>query len=123
MTKDPHKISLLPGYKWARYFRLQMAVKQTAKNRARLAQGLRQVGRPMPRLVSIDFEDAWLVPADWTAQDAIDFGNQSVVPYFVVFIDGDYHLVPNAEVPAATVQKCLDTGKLLVLPMEGVHKW
>lgn len=118
-----HKIGLLPGYKWARYFRLQMAVKQTAKNRARLTSGKRQVGRPTPRLVSIDFEDAYMVPMEWTAQDAIEYAGQSIIPYFAVFIDGDYHLVPNAEVPAATVQKCLDTGKLLVLPMEGVHKW
>lgn len=122
MTKDPHKISLLPGYKWARYFRLQMAVKQTAQNRARLAQGLRQVGRPMPRLVSIDFEDAYMVPTEWTAQDAIDFGNQSVVPYFAVF-DGEYHVIPNSEVPASVTQACLDAGKILVLPMEGIYKW
>lgn len=123
MSNQTHKIGLLPGYKWARYFRLQMAVKQTAKNRARLASGKKQVGRPMPRLVSIDFEDAWMVLDTWTAQDAIDFGNQSVVPYFAVFIDGEYHVIPNPEVPASVTQACLDAGKILVLPMEGIYKW
>lgn len=118
-----HKIGILPDHKWVRFFRMQYAVKQTAANRQRLANGHKQMGRPTPRLVSIDFEDAYMVPEVWTAYDVQDFASQSVIPYFAYFMDGEYHPLPGGEVPAHVIQSCLDNGKILVLPMEGVAKW
>lgn len=119
-----HKIGLLPGHKWVRFFRWQMAVKQTAKNRARVAQGLKPMGRPVPRLVSIDFEDAYMVPANWRLDDARHFAlYESLVPYFAIFIDGEYFAIPGGEVPLMHIQKTLDAGRIMVLPMEGIYKW
>lgn len=123
MSNQPHKIGLLPDHKWVRFFRMQYAVKQTAANRRRLAQGQKQMGRPTPRLVSIDFEDAYMVPEVWTPYDVCDFARQSVIPYFAYFMDGEYRPLPSDEVHTNIIQSCLDTGKIFVLPMEGVTKW
>lgn len=118
------KLALQEGHKWARFFRFQMAVKQTAKNRQRLAYGKKPVGRPMPRLVSIDFEDAYMVQADWSARQAVAWAlTESPLAYFAVFIDGEYYAIPRAEVSQTVIQACLDRGKLTVLPMEGIAKW
>lgn len=123
----PQKLALLPGHKWARFFRLQLAVKQTAANRARLLQGRKQMGRPIPRLVSIDFEDAYMVPESWTLEDAAAFVYTQSAVYFAVFMDGEYNsLCGNAALPPETkagIQKLLNDGKISVLPKEGIAKW
>lgn len=126
MPSKPVPIGTYNGMKWVRFFRLQMAVKQTAKNRHRLADGLKQVGRPTPRLVSLDFEDAMQAPKTWTAADAINYAaNESIIPYFAVFIDGAYHVVPSksGEIDPKWAQACLDAGKIMVLPWEALSKW
>lgn len=113
--------SLLPaGYKWARFFRLQMAVTQTAKNRARAQKGLKQVGRPRPRLVSLDTTDLLAVPASWSVEDAASHVASQRLPYFALFMDGDYH---SLAIDNRLVQFCLDDGRLTVLPEEGLYKW
>lgn len=119
----PQQLTLPDGYKWLRFFRLQLAVRQTAKNRARLAAGKRPLGRPMPRLVSIDFVDAYMVPAAWTALDAHTYAQTLGVPYYAVFLDGEYHVLPAPDVPAHIVQACLDNGTIVVLPREGLALW
>lgn len=113
-------LSLAPDYKWARFFRLQMAVKQTAKNRQRLAAGKRQVGRPMPRLVSIDTEDLFQVLESWALEDAVSYAASCGTPYFAVFMDGKYMALSDV---SKIIQACLDAGKIMVLPKEALSLW
>lgn len=123
MNNDVHQISLLPDHKWIRFFRFQMAVRQTANNQRRLAAGKGQVGRPRPRLVSLDFEDIFQVPVEWTVLDARDYAQRYDTLYVAVFIDGAYHVVPNSAVSADIIQACLNDGKIMVLSIEGTRKW
>lgn len=114
--------SLLPAQtKWARFFRLQYAVRQTAKNRARAKAGCRQVGRPVARLVSLDTADMYAVPVSWQRHDAIMYAQRTSggAAYYAAFMDGEYFSLVHDDV----VQQCLDNGKLVVLPREGLARW
>lgn len=117
------QIDLLPDHKWVRFFRLQYAVKQTAKNRLRLAQGMKQMGRPTPRLISIDFYDAWMVPLSFTLADAQTFADNSDIPYLAVFLDGEYFPLQNNMVPISITQSCIDRCRIFTLPVEALSKW
>lgn len=115
MTHELIRIAAPDGKKLVRFFRLQYAVRQTANNRWRLAQGKGQVGRRVPRLVSIDYTDVYMVPESWTLADA------PTDRYFAVFLDGEYYALPGEY--QTLVQRLLDDGKIVVLPMEGLRKW
>lgn len=117
------QIGILPECKWVRFYRLQYAVKQTEKNRLRLAQGMKQMGRPTPRLVSIDFTDAWMVLLSFSRMDAQIFADNYTIPYFAVFLDGEYFPLQNNAVPISTIQYCIDRRKIFTLPMEVLCQW
>lgn len=124
MSAGPYRPALMPGYKWARFFRLQYAVRQTAANRARALAGMKQKGRPRLRLVSIDMEDLYMIPMDWTWEDASAFASRyGVGPYYAAFIDGEYFAFPGSEASASIIAALLDEGRLVVLPKEGLARW
>lgn len=117
------------GYKFVRFYGLQYAVKQTAKNKARVAAGLKSVGRPRPRLVSYDFEGLYIVPQNWTLQDAATFAPKCAMEYgqicVVVYMDNEYYpLVPNAiGVSQDFLQSLIDAGDVAIMPKESLHRW
>lgn len=124
MSAEPYRPALMPGYKWARFFRLQYAVRQTAANRARALAGQGQKGRPRLRLVSIDIDDLYMVPVDWTLEDAGKFAARyGVGPYYAAFMDGEYFAFPRGEASPGVITALLDEGRLVVLPKEGLARW
>lgn len=124
MSGGVYRPTLLAGYKWARFFRFQYAVRQTAANRARALAGMKQKGRPRPRLVSLDMEDLYMIPMGWRWEDAETFARRpGIGPYYAVFMDGEYFVISNDGASRSLVSLCLDEGRLTVLPKAGLARW
>lgn len=117
------------GYKFVRFYGLQYAVKQTAKNKERVAAGLKAVGRPRPRLVSFDYAGIYIVPQNWTLQDAASFAPNCAKErkqiYVVVYMDNEYYpLVPNAiDIAQDFLQSLIDAGDVVIMPEESLYRW
>lgn len=109
-----HKIGILPGHKWLRLYRMQYKVRMTSRNVERLQAGAKLMGRPVPRLVSIADEDAWMVPLGWTVQDVQAFAADQPIPYFACRLDGQYFALQQTP----EILWCIAKRRIHILPVE-----